>query len=284
MARQTVLAATLVGLALFVPARAFAQEPDDGWKFSITPYLWLPSLSGDLNYGPPPEGGGSPSVSIDASDILDNLELALMLGGTASKGRWLIGTDVIYLDFSGAKSKVQSVDLNPGQGDINIGTADLNAGTDSSLTGWLWTLAGGYAVVQKPKLDLAVLAGFRYFGLDSKTNWQLTGTVTGTGPGGNTATFARTGTTKKSEDIWTGIAGIRGQYHLGDSNWFTNFYADVGGASSTFTWQGMAGIGYAFGWGDVLLDYRYLYYSQSGDQLVDNLSFGGLALGARFRF
>jgi len=46
-----------------------------------------------------------------------------------------------------------------------------------------------------------------------------------------------------------------------------------------------AGLGYAFAWGDLVLDYRYLYYSQDGeDKLIDNLSFGGVALGAKFRF
>jgi hypothetical protein len=44
-------------------------------------------------------------------------------------------------------------------------------------------------------------------------------------------------------------------------------------------------MGYAFKWGDVVLDYRYLYYSQDGDKkLIDNLSFGGLGLGLNFRF
>jgi len=282
--RKNPITAMVVGLALLVPLRALAQESDDGWKFSVTPYLWLPSLNGELNYGPPPPDGGSANVSIDASSILDNLDLAVMIGGTARKGRWLIGTDVIYLDFSGVNSTVKDVDFNLGSGPIDVATANLNAGTDSSLTGWLWTLVGGYGVVQKPKLNLDAVAGFRYFGLDTKANWQLTRTVTGTGPGGETATFSRTGTAKKSEDVWAGIAGVRGLYRLGGGGWFTNFYVDIGGASSTFTWQEMAGLGYTFGWGDVLLDYRYLYYSQSADKLIDNLSFGGLALGANFRF
>ena len=71
----------------------------------------------------------------------------------------------------------------------------------------------------------------------------------------------------------------------GASEWFVNYYADIGGGSSAFTWQGAAGIGYAFKWGDIVFDYRYLYYSQSDDdKLIDNISFGGFALGANFRF
>lgn len=103
-------------------------------------------------------------------------------------------------------------------------------------------------------------------------------------PGGNTATFSKSGKVSSSEDIWTGIIGDRGHYRLGDGGWFTNFYADIGGGSSTFTWQGLAGIGYAFHWGNILLDYRYLYYDQDDGELLDDLRFGGLALGVNFQF
>jgi hypothetical protein len=87
-------------------------------------------------------------VSVDADTLLDNLDMALMLAGEARKGRWLIATDIIYLDFSKADSAVRSIDFNPGPGPINISTTGLNAGTQSSLKGWLWTLAGGYAAIQ----------------------------------------------------------------------------------------------------------------------------------------
>jgi hypothetical protein len=275
----------LVGFALLVPLHASAQESGDDWKYSIGTYLWFPSVNGDLNYESSPSGGGSPGVSIDSGSTLGDFNFGnLSLTGTARKGRWVIGTDVIYLDISDEKSDVPSVDFNPGSGPINIATTDLNADTKNSLTSWVWTMAGGYTVVQKPKLNLDVIGGFRYFGLDTETKWKLKGTVTGTGSGGNTATFSRNGKVKQSEDIWTGIVGARGHYRLGEGGWFTNFYGDIGGGSSTFTWQGLAGIAYAFHWGNVLLDYRYLYYDQDDDELVDDLSFGGLALGINFEF
>ena len=275
----------ITGLVLLAPLHALAQESSDDWRFSIGTYLWAPSVSGDLNYGPPPKGGGSPRVSIDTGSTLGDFDFAgLSLTGLARKGRWVIGTDIIYLDISDQISTVSSVDLDPGSGPINISTSNINKDTRSSLTGWLWTLAGGYAVVQQPKLGLDAIGGIRYFGLDTKTRWNLKGTVTGTGPGGNTATFARKGKVKGSDDIWTGIVGARGHYRLGEGGWFTNFYGDIGGGSSTFTWQGLAGIGYAFHWGNILLDYRYLYYDQDDGELLDDLSFGGLALGVNFQF
>jgi hypothetical protein len=273
--------------ALLLPAlgaQAQTSAEADGWKFSVMPYLWLPAVDGKLRFGPPPVNGGSANVDIDSSGYLDSLDFAGMINGVARKGRWSIGTDLIYLHFSNTDSKVKSVDLNPGSGPINVSTSSLNAGASADLKGMVWTVAGGYALVQEPKANFEVLGGFRYLGLDVESNWQLTTTVTGTGPLGNTATFGRSGSAEKRENIWAGIVGARGRFNFGESDWFANAYVDVGGGSSVFTWQGVAGIGYAFKWGDVILDYRYLYYSQDDDKLIDNLSFGGLALGVNFRF
>jgi hypothetical protein len=284
MTARSSLVAALAGLALLAPLGASAQPDAPPWKFSLMPYLWLPSVDGKLNYGPPATGGGSANVSVDASTLLDNLAFAFMINGEMRKGRWFAATDVIYLDLSSADSAVRSVDLNPGPGRVNVSTSQLNAGTSSDLKGWVWTLVGGYAAVQEPRASLDAIGGFRYLGLKATTDWQLTTTVTGTGPAGTTASFPQSGSVEKSDNVWAAIVGAKGRAKLGDGDWFVNYYADIGGWSSTFTWQGAAGIGYAFRWGEIIFDYRYLYYSQSGDKLIDNISFGGFALGANFRF
>jgi opacity protein-like surface antigen len=282
MTKAPTLAATVfAGLVLVAPLQASAQIPSERWTFSVMPYFWLPSVDGELNYGRPSAGGASANVSVDADTLLDNLDFAFMVAGEARKGRWLIGTDVIYLDFSKADSAVRSVDFNPGSGPVNVSTTALDAGTQSELTGWVWSLVGGYAVVQAPKASLDLIGGLRYLDLEAKTDWQLSAAVAG--PSGTT-TFAPTGSVEKSEDVWAAIVGARGRARLGDSAWFVNYYLDAGGDSSTFTWQGIAGLGYAFRWGEVVLDYRYLYFNQSGDGLIDDMSFGGFALGARFSF
>jgi opacity protein-like surface antigen len=285
MRTKPLLAAALAGAALLAPLAAAAQA-DEPWKFSVMPYLWLPSVDGKINYGPPPSGGGSANVDIDTSTILDNLDFAFMINGQARKGRWLIATDVIYLDFGSIDSAVRSATFDFGpRGRINV-DAGGNAGTQSKLKGWLWTTVGGYAAVQDPRWNLDLIGGFRYLDLEAKTSWQLNASLTVTDPiGGQTATFARQGSAEKSDSVWAGIVGAKGRAKLGESEWFVNYYADVGGWSDLFTWQGAAGIGYAFRWGDVIFDYRYLYYSQSGqDKLIDNISFGGFALGVNFRF
>ena len=286
MNTRTLVAAALAGAALLAPLHATAQPDAEPWKFSVMPYLWLPSVDGKLSYGPPPANGGSANVNIDSSTLLDNLDFAFMINGEARKGRWLVATDIIYLDFGSVDSSVRSAtfDFGPrGRVDVSAGS---NSGTQSKVKGWLWTTVGGYAAVQDPRWNLDAIGGFRYLNLDASTSWQLNATVTATDPvSGGTATFARQGSVEKSDTVWAGIVGAKGRAKLGDSRWFVNYYADLGGWSDLFTWQGAAGIGYAFRWGDVIFDYRYLYYNQSGqDKLIDNISFGGFALGANFRF
>jgi hypothetical protein len=286
MRTRPLLTAALAVAALLAMPGARAQPDAPPWKFSVMPYLWLPSVDGKINYGPPPSGGGSANVNIDTSTVLDNLDFAFMINGEARKGRWLVATDVIYLDFGSVDSSVRSATFDFGpRGRIDVNTGG-NAGTQSKLKGWLWTAVGGYAAVQDPRWNLDAFGGFRYLNLDATTNWQLNAAVTATDPvGGATATFARQGTAEKSDTVWAGIVGAKGRAKLGASDWFVNYYADLGGWSDLFTWQGAAGIGYAFRWGDVIFDYRYLYYSQSGqDKLIDNISFGGFALGLNFRF
>jgi opacity protein-like surface antigen len=286
MDARALLTALIAGAALAAPLAAAAQAPADRWTFSVMPYLWVPSVDGKISYGPPPANGGTANVDIDTSTVLDNLDFAFMINGEARRGRWLVATDVIYLDFGSVDSAVKSVDFNLGpRGRFDV-AAGANSGTQSKLTGWLWTLVGGYAAVQDPRWNLDVIGGFRYLYLDGKTSWQLNASITVTDPvGGGTATFARSGSVEKSDTVWAAIAGAKGRVKLGETPWFVNYYVDAGGASNLFTWQGAAGVGYAFRWGEIIFDYRYLYYDQNGqDKLIQDVSFGGFALGANFRF
>ena len=82
------------------------------------------------------------------------------------------------------------------------------------LTGVVWTAVGGYAAVQERAVALDVIGGFRYLGVKATTDWQLTATVTGTGPNGGSVTFPRSGTAEKTENLWAGIVGAKGRIKL----------------------------------------------------------------------
>lgn len=276
----TFAAAVIAGLA-FAPLNAAAQSPSDRWTFSLMPYLWAPGIDAKFKYGPPPAGGASANVNIDAADILEKLDFALMLQGEARKGRWLIAGDLIYLDFGSQNSQLRSVDFNPGTGPINVATTQLNTGTKSSLDTTVFSLVGGYSIMHDAAATLDLIAGFRYIDIKVRTDWNLTAAVTG--PAG-TQTFARTGSVERSTDLFDGIIGARGRFRLGDSQWFVPYHVDIGAGSSDLTWQGVVGVGYGFKWGEVLLSYRYLYYDEGDDKFVQKLRLGGPGLGVNFRF
>ena len=127
-----------------------------------------------------------------------------------------------------------------------------------------------------------MIGGVRYLGIDVSTDWHLSATISGPGVG---QTFPVTGNVLEHADLWDAIIGVRGRISLDDAGkWSVPYYLDVGTGSSTSTWQGMTGLAYTYGWGDVLLAYRHLSYDQKNDQLIQNLSCSGPMFGATFRF
>jgi len=268
-------------IAISLPAYAGEPAPADKWTFALRPYLWAPGISGTLKYDIPPTGDGASNVDF-ASYILQNLNFALMLTAEARKGDWSVLTDVVYLDVESTDAKVKSVTFAGPGGRVEI-SAGADLGTQVKLSGVLWELAGGYTVARGGNSSLDVLAGFRYLGIEAKTDWQLSGSITDNVSGGGGA-FARSGSVSKRVDLWDGIVGVRGTVGLGDSRWAIPYYLDVGTGDSALTWQGVAGIEYRYGWGDLQLMYRYTYYDMKGDKLLQNVSLGGPAIGVNFRF
>lgn len=269
----------LLFLAWFpLSASAEIPEPADRWTFAVQPYLWLPSISGSLSYGIS-EGGG-PNVDIDTTNILESLNFALMFTAEARKKRWSLWTDVIYLDLESSGSQVKSINFSGPGGQVTV-PATLDAGTNVEIEGIEWGLAGAYTVAQGKISVLDVLVGFRYFTIEAKTDWNLSGTVSGPGPG---QSFARTGSISKREDLWDGIIGIRGRVGLGSGKWGIPYYFDIGTGSSDLTLQGAAGIQYRFSWIDLSLLYRYLYYDMEEGELLQDVGIGGPMIGVNFRF
>ena len=84
---------------------------------------------------------------------------------------------------------------------------------------------------------------------------------------------------------WDAIVGIRGRIGLGAKKaLFIPYYLDLGVGESDFTWQGIAGLGYAFGWGDIVAAWRHLYYDMSSGSAIDTIRFSGPALGVTLRW
>ena len=265
---------------LVLPAQAqTVPRAEPGWQFSVTPYAWVPSIDGTLSYQLPTQSGsGSADVSKDGSSILEALNFAAMIAAEARYQRYSVMTDFIYLDLGANGSKVRDVNFGGG-GNAGVG-ANLDRGTESSLSGSLWTLMGGYTVTQGDWGHADIVGGFRLFSLNSETNIRLAGDVTA--PGGS-ASFNRNAKLSESATLFDGIIGMRGRLVIG-KGFYAPYAFDIGAGSSTLTWQASAGLGYQFSWGGVALGYRHLSYEQSSKNLVQDLSFSGPFLALNFTF
>lgn len=270
-----ILATTFFSLA--APLPAVAEESAEGWKFSLMPYLWLPTIKTNLDLGPVAASLLESEISVAPNEWLRDLKMAALVAGEARYGNWLVGTDFVYMHLGDTASKIKVKNFGPGP----VQTF-LNADADSSLKTVIWSMVGGFSVVGGPAATVDLIAGFRYLWLEGSTDWNLVAAVTG--PNGNSIILPRSGSVSKSQSVTTGIVGAKGRVKLGESNWFVPFYVDVGGGNSVTTWQAAAGIGYAYPWGDVRLDYRYMSFDQNGDKLIKDLDMGGVALGVNFVF
>ena len=256
------------------------ESSEDEWQFELTPYLWLPTISGDLNFDPPPGpggGGGAPSISAGPTDWLDLLNGAALISGGARKGRFSVTADFVYLSLKSESDNVVAVR----EAEIIPVDASLNLMTQTRFEGGSWTLVGGYTLNNTERSSLDIIAGVRYLGLDVRTSWDLELDITA--PGGGVVLPAQ-GSREQDVEMWDGIIGVRGHALLGNGRWSLPYYLDIGTGSSDLTWQALAGVSYRYDWGDLMLMYRHLDYDEGSDQFLRNLSLSGPAFGARFRF
>ena len=245
---------------------------DGEWHYSFTPYAWFPNISQTLQFNTPLGGGKTVEVEVKPDNYLSNLDFALMGTFEARKGDWALAMDLVYNDFSDQDGKIKTV-RGPG-GNLAL-PLDRNLNVD--IRALIWEGIGSYTVARSPAGTLDVFGGVRYLGLKTTTDLSFSG------PDG---VLGRSGGNSDKINVWDGIVGVRGEVRISDDgNWFVPYYLDIGaGNYSNWTWQGWAGIGYRFDWGDVVLAYRNLYYSTGGDEIVEDLRMAGPALGATFRW
>jgi hypothetical protein len=110
-------------------------------------------------------------------------------------------------------------------------------------------------------------------------DWTLNGNV------GSIPAPGRAGTSETRHSYIDGIVGIKGRSAFGTHRkWFAPYYVDVGTGDSDLTWQVMAGLGYAFKWGDLISGWRYVDYKFKSDSPNESESFNGPFLGAAFHW
>lgn len=265
--------AAATGAAILLSAGASAAEEnkyDGEWHYGATIYGWLPAMTTDLNFTLRNGATASPSVEVKPHDYLSDLRFAIMAAGSARKGDWELFTDIVYADIGGLSSKVRTIQT---PGGIIHPQVDINVDVDMKAT--VWTLGAGYTVARSNQGNLDIIAGARYLDIKSSLGVNVFG------PNG---IYGRSVDTSDKMNIWTGIIGVAGALRLSDDGkWYMPYEADFGaGNSSTTSFNGILGVGYKFGWGDVLVAWRYLDYKMDSGRPVEKLIMSGPAIGARF--
>lgn len=233
-------------------ALAFASTPAAAaeWKHEFAPYLWGSAMEGTVGIG---------TVTADAemsfSDILDDLEFGFMGTYRASRDRYSITVDAIYMGL-GATEK------GPGgmlKADIDLDQVGLEADF-------------GYAVSE----GFTLLGGLRYVSLDADLRV--------TGPLGNELTAS------EEQDWVDPVIGAIYAWRLAD-DWTLNLRGDIGGfgVGSDFAWQGIATLRWQFSPRTALgVAYRHLdmdYEDGKGSNYFKyDMATSGPAMGVIFTF
>jgi hypothetical protein len=270
---------------------ALAQQPTSigqpvadtsGWTFNIAPYGWLPTVRTTLDHRLPPalDGRVPTDVSVGPGELVRHLNFATAVAADAQYGRFSILTDFLYMNLSATGSHFRSVDFAGAPSQPISRSLETSNGTSLNTT--VWTLAGGYTVLDGSWGNLDVIAGFRYLKVNATTDFSLALTLTG--PRGNGATFGGIGSLSSSDGIWNGIGGVRGRIRINDTGLFVPYYFDIGTGASKLTWQVASGLGYQTGWVGVSLTYRYMEFSAHGGDVVQHLSMGGPMMMVNFSF
>lgn len=267
---RTAFTACSIAFCLFAAAPATAQAISDDWQFALALYGWLPDIGGHTSF--PTSDGGTIDIGVDK--ILDNLDMGGLASFSLQKGHWGAYTDIIYLDLGASKS--QTRDLTPGGVPL---PASVTAGLDLDFKSTIWTIGASYRLMGSEASVVDVLAGARYASFKPKLKWDFSGSF------GSIAPPPRTGSSEVTSDQWDAIVGVKGHVAFGaDRKWVMPYYFDVGAGDSDLTWQAELGLGYAFGWGDLQVAWRYLDYDLKPGKPVADFNFSGPGFGVEFRW
>ena len=223
----------------------------NAWQHSIAPYLWLPSIKGQMGVN-----GIVSDVDVSQSDLLSNLEFGAFLAFTGQKGKWGYYADIEYLKLSSGASidnlLIKQVDMTMEQ--IRI---------EAVIS---------YEAYQSQQTSIELYGGIQFTNVDIELG--LTNTQGGkTNPSGS--------------ESW--VDPIIGAKLLHDFNekWYLSLIGEVGGfgVSSDMTWQAMAGIGYNINecW-SIMGGYRHLYIDYENDGFVYDTDTSGPIIGGLYKF
>lgn len=233
---------------------ASAQTPGD-WHVSVTPYLWVAGVNGDVGVR---EGTPPTDISVNFPDVAAKLGSAFIARADVGNGQWGVLGDVVYIKVIADK-------------DVNVGNLP-RLGAKVAVKTEAATLAGYYRVHAGPTYEVDVLAGVRYNGGAVSVDLSSAG---GGLVGGDRS--------KSWVDPVVGVRATARYWPHGS----LSAYADYGGfgVSSDAVWQVYGGYNHHFNDRFALsVGYRYYVVDFKKDNFIYDLNLKGPVIGATFNF
>jgi hypothetical protein len=141
-------------LSVLISGNVIAQDsgtvatPKNDWKFLVEPYLMFPNMSGSVGLADLPEA----TVDADTKAIFGNLKMGFMLNAEASKGKWTIGSDLLYMKLAQGAEPRNLV----GSGEITAKQLGWEVSGLYGVTPWLELGIGGMLNSINSTVDLNV--------------------------------------------------------------------------------------------------------------------------------
>jgi hypothetical protein len=243
---------------------------DGQWHYGATMYAWVPWMYTTVQL-PPIAGGGNPTIETQPSQYLKYVQTGVLFQGIIRKGDWSLWTDFVFMNLKADATHTRQIGL-PGVD----ATLPVIRTIGSGVRAAIWTLAPGYTVMNNDIGTLDVLVGLRYTSVRISLAYQFTAPPLPVKRGGG---FWPT------SDSTDGLVGVKGSLRLSpDGKWFLPFEADVADGNKNWQYNLMAGAGYHFHWGDVVLGVRNLTYNTTSRPILEKVRMTGPVLGATFRW
>ena len=97
MIPKSLLAALTAAVLILAAPQLGAQSGADSWEFAIAPYLVAAGMDGSITVK-----GIEADVDVPFSDIIDNLDFAAMVHFDMRNDRWVLSSDLFYVDLEGS--------------------------------------------------------------------------------------------------------------------------------------------------------------------------------------
>lgn len=240
------IAATCLAAALCLPSNAHAAERE-GWDWVVTPYVWAPSISVDLNTSAPPTG-----TDTEFSDIIDKIDGAFLMHVEGQGDTFGVFSDIVYLGLGDDKDHPRY-------------------STESDLDARLFEAAFVWSPGEGRFRGVDVFAGLRYIDVDLTVEVDPVNSVFDT---------ATVDASKSYSDF---MVGARYSWDLSE-RWGLTVRGDGSFGDTDGTWNAAATVLYRMKHGQWAFGYRHLDIVLEPRDHRAELVLSGVIVGYGFDF